>query len=181
MKYLGLMILFALLSSCSGVSITKEECQSRDWAGLGVKHGAKGKNYINEFSTACSEHGVSLSDEDILNYTTAWKDSFNLRFCNERSAYNQGLNLKEYGELENCINKSGLTNAYTQGKRRGVIVDQIRSLKQKVREHEARIMTLSENVNKNSKQIDELKKINFELNKEIRMLERELSKIPQTF
>lgn len=177
MKNLIIILIPCLFVACSSVLITKEQCEDRDWAAVGVQDGAKGRKLIAEHAKACSKVKAILSKEQIDRYLFAWSDSFNIRYCSQKSAYKRGLDLENYGNLNECRSTKGFSEVYTTGKKRGTYIQQINGLDKKIRELESSISLKS----KRNKDITNLVKQKMEYENKLRLLERELSKIPQFF
>ena len=175
-----LLISFTLLG-CSGISITKEECENRDWAAIGVKEGARGVNNIREYLNSCREVEISLKKSEVESYQSAWRDSFNINFCTKKMAYTRGIELEDFGNLNECTKINGFSKAYSVGKTRGILNKQISNLKQKVRDAEGDMISKNP---KNKNELEEIKTLKNQVlvyEKEIRQLERELALVPQMF
>lgn len=181
MKFIIIVFLSLFLTGCAGFSMSKEDCLSRDWAGIGVNDGAKGENNFNRYKNACAESEVSLSLEDEKKYLSSWSDSFKVRFCTEKMAYKKGLNLKSFESFNGCSRTQKLSEVYTKGRTRGTLVKQIEDLKQRTRELSSSVDTLKRKEGNNKDEIHRLEEQMMSLKKEIRMLERELSKTPVVF
>lgn len=86
MVFLGFMIV--TLSGCA--SLSKKECQTGDWYGIGLSDGAKGKtpSYLQEHIKSCSQHGIS---SNAVKWEQGRKAGLK-SYCTAANAYHVGRN-----------------------------------------------------------------------------------------
>lgn len=109
MKFFSLL-LFLIITSCA--HLTKEECQSKDWAAQGKKDGLSGNASSNfsKYKNLCQEHGISISR---LNYEDGFKLGLK-EYCVFKEGFKSGLN----GKREHALCKKISVN-YSRGYNEG--------------------------------------------------------------
>jgi len=99
MRYTKIILSLLMVTLSYGcASLSKEECLTGNWNGIGYKDGANGESAsrLSEHQKACSEHKVNI---DSNAYRAGRDRGLEQVYCKPRNAYQLGLSGKGYGNV----------------------------------------------------------------------------------
>ncbi len=88
------VVLLAVLGSSGCASLSRNECSSGDWLGIGMRDGANGhaEDRFVDHAAACVAHGINADREQWL----LGREQGLERYCTARHAYNVGASRSNY-------------------------------------------------------------------------------------
>ena len=106
------LIIFTMLQGCA--SLSKEECQGADWAGIGYQDGSQGlqENRFNDHRKACAEYKIK---PDFSTYVNGRLRGLSQIYCKPRKGYTEGLNGRSYGNVCPSYLEAAFLSAYQYG------------------------------------------------------------------
>ncbi len=165
--------------------ISKEECQQINWEYFGTRDGAKGISSLGEIVKACVKSDYTVSSKSQDDFLKSYDISFNKNYCIKQNAYNKGLVLVSSVFHQCKKNRDELFSAYTLGKTRGTLKKQISDLEQELRmnvfhsdEIRRRKKQSAAQIENGQAELDSIRKSTSLLQRELRSLKLELSKLP---
>lgn len=117
-SFLALPFLFA----CTHHTLSKEQCQAGDWAGIGYSDATMGYSSgarLAKHQAACQEHSIVVNSDK---YLVGWNKGI-VTFCTQDNGYKQGLDGYVYSSI--CPEK--LEAAFLKGYEKGRELYQVRS------------------------------------------------------
>ena len=92
MKIFYLLLVASILASCA--TLSREQCQSGDWYGIGLADGHEGKpeTRINDHSKACAEFGIQVDSQQYFQGRAQGL----IDYCHLENAFDTGLKGQRY-------------------------------------------------------------------------------------
>lgn len=136
--FIGLSICLLIISGCS--TLSKQECKTGDWYGIGLADGAKGRtpSYFSNHISACSEHGVRTN-------AVAWESGRKQglhHYCTADNAFYQGEkgnSLSPVCSFKSAFEQNKLLRRNEEGKRLYRLKKQIEKHKKELADIEKKL------------------------------------------
>lgn len=164
---------FVLLSGCA--SLSKDECITGDWQGIGYRDGLQGKPeaFIAEHQTACSEYSITV---DLISYQQGREIGLNT-YCKADNGYRLGRSGAEYGYVCPRQVEKAFLQAYQAGREIYLQEKKVSDIEQQISRQLREVTQLKDKMDSTEKKLvsDGLSRAERQnLLQELRQLETEL-------
>ena len=140
MRHIVWVMLLVALSGCA--SLSREECVTGDWRGIGYSDGLSGRaeSYLAEHQTACAEYQISLN---LVEYNQGRAEGLT-RYCQPENGYRLGRQGQKYNYVCPASLEPSFLSQYQQGYQLFQQAEKVRQLEREIKQAYAKQENLDE-------------------------------------
>ncbi len=140
---------FVLLSGCA--SLSKDECITGDWQGIGYRDGLQGKAeaFIAEHQSACSEYKITV---DLALYQQGRERGLNT-YCKADNGYRLGRSGAEYGYVCPKQGEQAFLQAYHAGREIYLQEKEVKEIEQQISRQLREVTQLKDKIDLTEKKL----------------------------
>ena len=149
LRSIGAVLSILAMTGCA--SLSKEECLTGDWHGIGYQDGLQGKTeaYLAEHQQACSEHKVKLNLDQYLTGRTKGLQSY----CKPDNGYRVGRNGFVYAYVCPPDMETAFLATYKKGRDFYLQEQKVRETERKISQHKREQEKLDQDISKKEKRL----------------------------